>query len=870
MATGTGAVQTNGHVPKSTLPKHILEYEKLVKLRDEVFAGTHPRVKLTKQVNEQNVSQNAAAAAAAPTPSVPSFPLFQHTNGLPPKPATSQSHQAENIAPSSRPAPISLPTKPQKSAPPPKPALTSSGIDPVLLTKSDVLVKAEFRQKRQRLERTLEEQIHQRRLIKQAAHDQDLLLDFDVNEVLIKAHDLVKPYKPVLRPDQNAASPSSDSFDENTFYSSQVNEFTSEEADDSSRDKQQDVGSSGRISHDQSNGGRVRSPAVRMPPSSDDKGKAPANPISRIAELEEELRRLKAANEGLSSSNPHTVPVVQRSDDDDVPYSPPDVQAPIPQISARDHTVSRQVIDVREPRYQIPRQRSREYIPEDRYERSPLPDNMRIVRNHIMSPAAPQPSRVSPLAINKEPRAYAEDSHSRRDSGQFQTRRVEDNPMELEEPRRARQDPGTASGARKRRRGSDSRERIRRVQARRDTASPEIRIKQEPTSPPFNLRPVAPQYASYGAPRPEERPVYIRDEPSGFVDSDRVVYLPPRTQRQDSGVLSRMSPLPAATQRATSQTVARYRQEPDLRRVVSTRHLRPPSPAEPYQPSSPRARNYAQDGFPIDRDPERNPRASVQPRMTINRDYRRVSTPDTGPPMDRMRTERAPLAMAPPPRRVVVDQYGHRFLEAADQYDPSEPIRPTDDASRRYDHFTEPPPEIRDGSYHAIAPPSTRAISPVSPRYEYTAPRTMQVLDRATGRIVEGREYISHEPRPEPTAFAESPRRERFPVATEAREPPRMQSVRPLGTAYEVPYDRSTRVQSLHPEQERYKRAPEAVRPISRQASIRPEALVTRPSAYTMEERPRYQFPQEVEERHYVRGGQQDRYVFMDDREGPR
>ena len=868
MATGTGVAQTNGHVPKSALPKHILEYEKLVKLRDEVLAGTHPRVKLTKQVNEQNVAQNAAAA---PTPSVPSFPLFQHTNGLPPKPVTTQSLQAESIAPSSRPAPISLPTKPQKSVPPPKPAFTSSGIDPVLLTKSDVLVKAEFRQKRQRLERTLEEQIHQKRLIKQAAHDQDLLLDFDINEVLTKAHDLVKPYKAVSHPEQNAASPSSDSFDENTFYSSQVNEFTSEEADDSPRDKQQDVGSSGRISHDQSNGGRVGSPGFRMPSSKIDKGKAPANPITRIAELEEELRRLKAANDGLSSSNPPTLPVVQRSDDDDAPYSPPDVEAPIPQISARDHTVSRQVVDVREPRYQVPHQRSREYVPEDRYERSPLPDNMRIVRNHITSPAAPQPSRVSPLAVNKEPRAYGEDPHSRRDSGQFQTHGVEHNPMELEESRRVRQDPGPASGARKRRRGSDSRERMRRVHARRDTASPEIRIKQEPTSPPFSLRPVAPQYATYGAPQPEERPVYIRDEPNGFVDSDRVVYLPPRTQRQDSGVLSRMSPLPAATQRATSQTVPRYRQEPDLRRVVSTRHLRPPSPTEHYQPSSPRARNYTQDGFPVDREPERNPRASVQPRMTTDRDYRRVSTPDVVPPMDRLHTERAPIAMAPPPRRIVVDQYGNRFMEAADHYHPPEPIRPTDDASRRYERFTEPSSEIRDGGYHAIAPPSTRAISPVPPRYEYTAPRTMQVLDRATGRIVEGREYISHEPRPEPAAFVESPRRERFPVATEAREPPRIQSVRPVESAYEVPYDRSTRIQSLHPEQERYIRAPEGGGPISRQASIRPEALVTRPSAYAMEERPRYQFPQEVEERHYVRGGQQQgRYVFMDDRDGPR
>ena len=863
MATSAMVPQANGHVSSSTLPKQALDYEKIVKLRDDVFAGNHPRLKLTKQVSEHRVAQKTVPASV---PAVPSFPLLQQINGFPHYPAASQPRQTNGVATSTKISKPSLPAKPPTADPPSKPTFTTSSIDPVLLTKSDVLVKAEYRQKRQRIERALEEQILQRRLVERAASDQDVPADFDVGEVLEKAHELVKPFKPTFISNEHAAESPSDSFDENTFYSSQMNDTTSEEVDRSPqrRTKGSELEQHNRRQQSPNRiSGRVGTP-THKDSTQRTQGRAveASNPDSRIAALEEELKRLKAEKEAKTSTFPQVTTLDEGPNDEDVPYSPPDVQMPLSAAS-----VGHDVGFDRNAYAQEPRQtRAREYHQRDHYEPSLLPDNMRIVRSHITSPLAPQPSRVSPLAVAKEPRVYQDRQQGRRNSGQNETRIVDTEVVESERQRPTWQDRGPASGSRKRRRGPDSTDRARNVHARRDTVSPEVRIKEEPASPPPNMRFADTRYEDRWR---EQRPLHVEtDRPphSGF---ERTVYLPPRDARQGAGFSGRTTPNSPGVQRIATNGVSRYQQEPDLRRVVSTRQLRHPSPVDAlYQPRPVSSRVISQPAPTHNMDPLMNPRASLQPRIFPDYDHVRTNSPALVPPEHPPR-ETESAAMAPPPRRIVVDQFGNRFWEAVDPYHPAETARASDDHGMRYRRPIVPPVERRDAVLMPPAPPHERAASPIVPRYEYPAPRTMQVLDRATGRIVDEREYPPREARTQSVAYEAPAIRERYTELSGPQEVVRMQSVRPVGTPYDGPYNRSTRVQSLHPEQERFVREPEVVGPISRHASVRPEAMVTRSGAYTMEDRPRYQFPEEVEERRYSRGGHQRRYVYMDDQDRP-
>jgi hypothetical protein len=102
------------------------------------------------------------------------------------------------------------------------PAATSSEFNPVLLEKSDELIRAEIQLQRQRLERALREEVEQRRASRhtQPEHGTDL----DPSAILAQAWTIVQETAPLPQKneDSNATNGAeSDSFDNNTFYSSQ-------------------------------------------------------------------------------------------------------------------------------------------------------------------------------------------------------------------------------------------------------------------------------------------------------------------------------------------------------------------------------------------------------------------------------------------------------------------------------------------------------------------------------------------------------------------------------------------------------------------------------------------------------------------------
>lgn len=101
-------------------------------------------------------------------------------------------------------------------------AASKPEINSVLLEKSDDLIKAEIQIKRQRLERSLKEQVDQRKATaKTTQHGQESLTELDLADVLTRALVLVQATAaPVTDATAAKSSTASDSFDDNTFYSS--------------------------------------------------------------------------------------------------------------------------------------------------------------------------------------------------------------------------------------------------------------------------------------------------------------------------------------------------------------------------------------------------------------------------------------------------------------------------------------------------------------------------------------------------------------------------------------------------------------------------------------------------------------------------
>jgi hypothetical protein len=207
--------------------RHEAEFlEKLLQLRDEVLASKHPRIHLPPAVLER----------IAPRPTTQQPPPQPASTGVSVSRASAGSHPSQIFPP--RPESSSqnqiLKTEYGSSANAARPfsaKSASSGIDPVLLTKSDHLIRAELQLKRLQIERTIKDQFDRKGRANDTTAD-DREPYFDVEDALAKAQALVKPLS-VLQPAAQS-SEGSTSFDENSYYSSRANSW-SPERDDSNQ-----------------------------------------------------------------------------------------------------------------------------------------------------------------------------------------------------------------------------------------------------------------------------------------------------------------------------------------------------------------------------------------------------------------------------------------------------------------------------------------------------------------------------------------------------------------------------------------------------------------------------------------------------------
>lgn len=197
-----------------------LAYDQLLALRETVLADQHPRIQLSAAAKAR------LRAAVIPESRLPNVGSRDRAGDDSLTSATRQTNEriTSNKHAVTNNSYAALPASTMTSA---KPA-TASGLDPIFLTKSEDLVRAERQLKRQRIERQLKEEWERK---KHASRDKEFGTEYGaldrLSELFEEAIQTVKPISG-LRAAPKPLHIRSESFDENSYYSSQANDWSSE------------------------------------------------------------------------------------------------------------------------------------------------------------------------------------------------------------------------------------------------------------------------------------------------------------------------------------------------------------------------------------------------------------------------------------------------------------------------------------------------------------------------------------------------------------------------------------------------------------------------------------------------------------------
>ena len=416
--------------------------------------------------------------------------------------------------------------------------------------------------------------------------------------------------------------------------------------------------------------------------------------------------------------------------------------------------------------------------------------------------------------------------------------------------------------SRKRRRRPDPQEQARNVVPRRqDAVSPVVRIKEEPISP-------SPYIPTASSRQIQQVPVYINSTPTH--PQERIIYQPQDAGRSAQAYeVHERRPITPVARRVLSRNGQHYFTdgEPDLRRVVSAKTLRTPTSPGAYdaqysnpQPRLTRAASHVQHASPIERPMPIQYRASVQPQAR----ERQSPQPRQVPPSP---TRHASVAMPPPARRIVVDQFGNRFMEAPLPTERSISVAPTYrqvDFEQRYEPV-QPRDAVLQQSQPVVVDQKGAYVRqeeiPTAPQFiEYpTVPSKRQIiqLDQDYHDLEDygnGRQYVQYETRHMPHDQITNGIGENN---------IRLQSVRPAEDRYEtVPREALTRVSSVRPQQPRIvslSDQQEVPSRLIRQVSVRPDDGFARPVQRLQQQEPTYQYLPQEEETRYVEAPQNER-----------
>ncbi|EWG45316.1 hypothetical protein FVEG_06143 [Fusarium verticillioides 7600] len=573
----------------------IEQYEKIVRFSTTVLSGKHPTIKV-------------------PSNFIPSTQTSIHPID------TSTQDGTPNVSATDN-------SKPYGSG--------STEINPIFLEKSEDLVKAELKLQRQRLERALRDEVDQRRVTAKTVAQGEPVVEFDLNEVLTKALTLVESNAgpetttAAAAADATNIDNASDSFDDNTFYSSQHNTPSSVLT---SRVRNESEEAQVPVAESQPKINRQNAPIPQQPSSRFEQ--VPPGPYAPSHTRPQEAYANPDPFVGSVSVNSTSRPV-------QVPglatYNA-DKTAPRQDRSAR-QSPSNGESDRRRADYgSASRQPPREHYIDSR---PPSP----LIRAHERPH---QNAQTSPL-MNNRPRPRAAEATSTSSTGTpAQVAALRNEPVAVTSPESSPQ--GGASDRRK------PKKKKRKADRQAPETEPTPYIKAEPRSPsPMN----APSYI-----RPNKRQRYAQQQPDEPVYEEvgyepRPALYPPEPvpvhnrQERDDRVPIGYDTVGFSSQRAASTTVpgtAVYRRE-----YADDRHVSGgPYPIEqsPHGPPPHQSLSMGTAG------------SQVRP----NDGYPRPSWPyaevhEASPTGLRPEGDVFMAPHRPPPTRIIVDAYGREYIE---------------------------------------------------------------------------------------------------------------------------------------------------------------------------------------------------------------
>ncbi|CAK4033940.1 Hypothetical predicted protein [Lecanosticta acicola] len=659
-----GSVPRNDTLAPSPADEEEL-YTQLLRLQDAVVSGKHPHFKLPPAAIEQ-LKASLALVKASPAATTQQPAVNGLLNG-----AAFSANAATNyvqLPPASKvPAFPGLPglhtpiaSASRNASTTAAPKTTPSGLNPIFLEKSDSLVRAESSLKRQRIERDVQTQMEQRKHHRDKDSGSDPPSALDVESILAASRALETHVTGLRLTRAGSAS----SFDTNDYYSSQVESDWSSPA---SKSKGSD-NAAGPFAGDFE---RLEGPSgLSFPP-----------------------KAAKHATRNTIANSARTANVYNEDEDDE--YTPPDAAA-FDSFQDPDVSINLAGDEDDNSEYEPGEIAQESNVPTQYYQGSqaahPSPQQVPVIRNHLTHIAAPQPNRVSPLAVAKGPSIELELVNGRPEvvakphpnSHAIQSRASTASPAngvngsnkKRRNKKRKRDEPaGQPSG-----RGKRKRDRQVAAQSPISPANREPRIKDEPVSPPpFANIPDAHPYAQRSAHyRPTEIDLVSPRLPPQMVYAPE----PPRPALR----YEYAQPTSPAVVRVASPAAYRpvQRDTQDLRRIASMHYAqRQPSPTQhAYSPVPQRTVSMTYG----------DPRLPRAPAEVENVRYAEVSAPDhvqyvradrsRSPPQshqyqDPYARAHSPALMPPPaapPRAIVVDQYGNRYY-ASEPAPPSAPSR---------------------------------------------------------------------------------------------------------------------------------------------------------------------------------------------------
>lgn len=675
--------------------RQIAECERIVRFGKEVLSGGHPRIKVPAHLYAPKQS-SASRSPVSPSASVPSGSIASLKNvptgpklSIVKKAGRAKEQQVANNFHSfnanarhvAQPATNSgtfafLPgLDAQNASSSTMPSIPSGHgaaaghrssehpanvqFDPVLLTKSDDLIKAELQLQRQRIERTLGDQLQQHRVASKPSQHADALAEFDLADVLMKALQLVQaPAFPQtdVHLAANASGTDSDPADDDTFYSSK---HDTPESHLTHRIPEPDHSEYAEARE----GSHYEPPMVmEVSPIAEQPSVGPAT----ISAVSSGNARQNQQYSDIFAYTPNSTMHRARNQERGEATASQEAAGRVEILSSQE---SEEASSSRNsgptPREQSSAQHRPEHGTQQLIERAFGRQQSPILRAHNLSPVAPQPAHVSPLAISHQPPAHQQVALPVQ-ATPAQVVALRNDRSNGSSPESSPQGRGNKKNKKNKKRKSD--------RIANNTTSPYI--KPEPRSPsPISALP---------CPRPNKRQKQVqRHEP------DLIYY---GSQAEDTGATVQPPALSTAPYRGDGVIVydspnghhlrqdsrsvvltepSRYEREyrDEFRPVETVRYVRRVSPtADIYQYAPREVRTV------------RSISRAAMERPYSYHDIHEPSRPAVRPATDRDRShsplaveERAPTTMGPPrlpASRVVVDEFGREYIDPSPRPEP--------------------------------------------------------------------------------------------------------------------------------------------------------------------------------------------------------